>query len=87
MNEVVLALLAGKRLKQFPDPDPQFADSSSRRLAKESLELGKHHLDRVQVRRIRRKAQQRRSGSLDRRFDPGHFVHWEVVHDDNIVRR
>ncbi len=33
------------------------------------------------------KVQQRRSGSLDRRFDPGHFVHWEVVHDDNIVRR
>ena len=55
MNEVVLALLAGTRLKQFPDPVPQFADSSFRRLAKESLELGKHHLDRVQVRRIRRR--------------------------------
>jgi hypothetical protein len=87
VSEVVLAFLAGERRKQFPDPVPQLADGALRSLAEQGLDLGKYHLDRVQVRRIRRKIRQRRSGSLDRRPDPRHFVHREVVHDDNVVRR
>jgi hypothetical protein len=49
-------------------------DDSPRCFAQQGDQFGKHDLDWVQVRRIWRRIQPGRAGSLDCRFDTGQFV-------------
>lgn len=54
--------------------------------AKPLLDLGEDHLDRVEVRRIRRQEHQLRPARLDQLTHPRALVARQVVHDHHIAR-
>jgi len=49
------------------------------------LELGKNLLDRIQIRRIRRKKEELGANCADRRSHCGKFVAAQIVHDHDIA--
>ena len=64
---------------------PQAFDRSRCRAAQHSFEFREELLDRIKVRAVRRKVEQRCAARFYRRADAGNLVHTDIVHDDNVT--
>jgi len=69
MANVALALIGSKPLEQRTDGTPERLERAGLGAAQQRLELGKHLLNRVEVRAVRRQVPQLRYQEL---LDPGH---------------
>ena len=84
MATVALALIGGKPVEQRTDGTPERLERAGLGAAQQRIELGKHLLNRVEVRAVRRQVPQRSACRLNRRLDAGHLVRAQVIHHHDV---
>jgi len=85
MSEIIGAFLCAEIGNGATDPTPEARDRMLGRLAQMRLEFAEGQFDRVEVRRILRKINQRRARSFDGLRDPGDPVHRQIVHEHDLA--
>lgn len=86
MGDEVATLLWRDHVGDLAQCVPQCFDGSCGHGSKDGFELGKQHLDRVQIRTVWGEVSQRGAGILDRFSHPSHLMRGEIVHDDGVPR-
>ena len=85
MAKEVSAFLRAEIGNDATDPAQEAWDCLLGRLAQMRLEFAEGQLDRVEVRRILRKINERRARCFDRLLDAGDLVDRQIVHDHGLV--
>ena len=85
MSEIIGAFLCAEIGNGATDPTPEARDRMLGRLAQMRLEFAEGQFDRVEVRRILRKINQRRARSFDGLRDAGNLVHRQIVHEHDLA--
>src|SRR5215203_2991515 len=85
MAKEVPAFLRAEIGNNATDPTQEARGCALGRLAQMRLEFAEGQLDRVEVRRILRKINQRRTGCFDRLRDAGDLVYREIVHEHGVA--
>ncbi len=85
MTEVVGAFAGCELFEQDADAVPDVSDGSFIGLSQQGLELGEHHLDRVQVGAVGRQEQEVCAGSADGAANIDALVATKVVEDHDIA--
>ena len=85
MAEIIRTLFFGDGIESLSDSGADHIEASGCGASRESLDLGKKHLDGVQVRGIGREEAQFGFSCLDGRASFGVLVDVEVVADDDIA--
>ena len=86
MPEVVPALLRRMEVTDGADGVPEFLDSAGTDASEMCLELGKGHLDRVEVGAVGRQEKEPGAFCLEDGFGLFAFVAGQVVEDDDVAR-
>ena len=85
MVEVVFAFGRSELVEELTAKTPETIDSSFGGASNQPLELGKHQLDLIQVRTVRRQVDNLRVRCLDGLPHAGYLMGGQIVHDHDVA--
>jgi hypothetical protein len=83
--EIVRAFIWSEVVEQDADAASEPVDGSFRSLAEQSFELGKDHLDRIEVGRVGRQQEELGAGGMNGGANVGDLVGRQIVEHDDVA--